>query len=85
MIESSRKQDIDVAVSGRPSFVAFHDYAVYENKPLTWDMAWVANHVQGNKLPRGKIFNSHRAREKKADLGKLSIGSIKAALSEMYL
>jgi hypothetical protein len=85
MIESNRKHDFDVAVNGRPNFVAFHDHAVYENKPLTWHMAWVANHVQGNKLPRGKIFNRHRAREKKADLGKLSIGSIKAALAEMYL
>ena len=85
MIELDRKHDIDVTVSGNPHFVALDDHAVYENKPLTWDMAWVANHVHGNKLPRGKIFNIHRARERKSNVGKLSIGSIKAALTEMYL
>jgi hypothetical protein len=51
---------------------------------LNWVKAWLAKHKIGNRLPRGKAFNSHRHLESKADsqaLGKLIIGSIKTALN----
>lgn len=51
---------------------------------LNWVKAWLAKHKIGNRLPRGKAFNSHRHLESKAGsqaLGKLIIGSIKTALN----
>lgn len=51
---------------------------------LNWVDAWLAKHKIGNRLPRGKAFNSHRHLESKAGsqaLGKLIIGSIKSALN----
>lgn len=50
---------------------------------MKWNKAYLAKHKIGNRLPRGKAFNAHRHLERKVGsqcLGKLIIGSIKAAL-----
>lgn len=52
-------------------------------KNMQWNEVWLANHKVGNRLPRGKAFNAHRHLERRArsqSLGKLIVGSIKAAL-----